>query len=668
MHPSLLGVMELDANSYEWKDLGHLAITWLQDAGGFAAVGLAVWFIYVLGNPSAAIVGGRRKMISRFMAITAGLALIAYLVAGGFTISAVLADDAFAEQMGFAGKPANPNQPTPMRPLSWVDKAQGTTLAIAGALALLAFGEPFFLDLFRLRWRRVYALAKLSFKEAVRRRVVWVFFIFLLVFLFPATWFFFKRVKPEDVLKTTISVIAYAMTALLTITALLLSGFSIPTDVKNQTIHTIVTKPVERFEIVVGRFLGFVALETIALFALTAVSLLFIETSNVDEAARKESMKARVPVYGRLALVRERQDNQQAFEGIDVGREYNYRKYIAGGKLSTHRAVWTFNRKGDLRDLADLPAVPMEFAFDVYRTTKGPENRGVECSFDITTRNWNPAREAEYQDAIRKTFDTYPKNINFDDERIPDSWKKMDEIAEKFGRWEFKSFLVNDYHTYTLKTPTGLIKNVLRDEPATNKKSTPAPPAMLSVKVKCESDSQLVGVAPLDLYLLESEGVFEWNFFKGALGLWCRLTIVIGLAVAASTYLAGVISALGAFFLFLAGYFQEFIQTLAAGTNIGGGPFESFTRLLKGVNTASELDKTPGIQASLFGDRIYRWGLRRFMNVIPDPDRFTWSNYLAQGFNINFEFILLNLLFLAAYMLPWAILAYYLMRSREIAA
>jgi len=214
-----------------------------------------------------------------------------------------------------------------------------------------------------------------------------------------------------------------------------------------------------------------------------------------------------------------------------------------------------------------------------------------------------------------------------------------------------------------------LFRNALDGDPSKNLAvKSAADPVRLQVKVRCESESQLVGVAPLDLYFLESEGLFWLNFFKGAIGLWCRLTIVIGLAIAASTYLAGVIAALGAFFLFLAGYFQEFIQALAAGTNIGGGPFESFTRLVKGVTTATELDKTPGVQASLFGDRIYRWGLRRFLNVIPDTDRFTWSNYLAQGFNISFDFILLNLLFLAAYMLPWAVLAYYLMRSREIAA
>jgi hypothetical protein len=158
------------------------------------------------------------------------------------------------------------------------------------------------------------------------------------------------------------------------------------------------------------------------------------------------------------------------------------------------------------------------------------------------------------------------------------------------------------------------------------------------------------------------------NFFKGALGLWCRLTIVIGLAVAASTYLAGVVSFLLALCLFLAGYFQEFIQGLAAGGNVGGGPFESFTRLVKGSTTSAELDKTPTVQIGLAGDDAFRWILRRVIDVIPDTERFTWSSYLEQGFNIGFDFVLLNFLFLAAYLFPWALLAYYLMRSREIAA
>ena len=47
------------------------------------------------------------------------------------------------------------------------------------------------------------------------------------------------------------------MNILLLFPAALLAAFSIPNDIKNQNIYTIVTKPVERFEIVLGRFLGY---------------------------------------------------------------------------------------------------------------------------------------------------------------------------------------------------------------------------------------------------------------------------------------------------------------------------------------------------------------------------------------------------------------------------
>ena len=78
--------------------------------------------------------------------------------------------------------------------------------------------------------------------------------------------------KPEDVLKAQIDTMSVMMTILVISTSLLLAGFSIPTDVKNLTIHTIVTKPVERFEIVLGRALGYIALETIVLAAMAPLA------------------------------------------------------------------------------------------------------------------------------------------------------------------------------------------------------------------------------------------------------------------------------------------------------------------------------------------------------------------------------------------------------------
>ncbi|MCE9531009.1 MAG: ABC transporter permease [Planctomycetes bacterium] len=668
----LLGVMEIDATFTVWDDFGHLTLTWLQDAGGFAAVGLLLWVIYVLMSPSPTVSGGRRKMISKFMAVTGIMSLIVYLIALGLTIAIRIDDQQIAEQQG-AVQQQNPQQPKPQRVPTMLDVWQLRTLTVGGLLALIAFAEPCLLDLSRLRTRRLFAIAKLSFKEAVRRRIVWIFFIFLLIFLFPATWFFFKRVKDEDVLKTTISVISYLMTILLIFTALLLSAFSIPSDVKNQTIHTVLTKPVERFEVVFGRFLGYTALMTIALLALSAVSLIFVASSNINEAARKESMKARVPVYGYLDFIRERVEGNQiqtkAFIGMDVGREYSYRKYIAGSSESTQRAVWSFVNVSDLSNLRDMPAVPLEFAFDVFRMTKGEENRGVLCSFDLVTWKWDQANQEEYTKAVQESKYRKDKDGKKSPASLEEEWENLNGVAEKFGRYENKSFPVFDYHTYKINIPPGILRNALDGTPGKDYLlQSPSGPVRLQVKVKCESPSQFIGVAPLDLYFLEAEGSFWLNFFKGAIGLWCRLCIVIALAVAASTYLAGVVSFLLALSLFLAGYFQSFIKSLAEGANVGGGPLESLTRLVKGSVTAADLDKTATVQAALFGDDLFRWLLRRFLNVIPDTERFTWSNYIAQGFNIGWEFILMNMIFLVGYLLPWALLSYYLMRSREIAA
>ena len=674
--PSLLGVMELSGNNYSWSDLGNLTIVWVQDAGGFAAVGLLLWVLYVLFAPAPAIAGRRRRLISGFMAVTGSLALILYLIAIGLGFIVRADDQKWAEQFA-ALRSANPQAQVPARPTTNIDQYHAYAMTVGGLLALLAFAQPFVLDLGGLSRRRIWAIARLSFKEAVRRRVLWVLFLFAIVFLFPATWFYFKKVKPEDVLKTNIDVISYAMTFLLCLMAGLLSAFSIPSDIKNLTIHTIVTKPVERFEIVAGRFLGYAGLMTLATFVLTSVSLVLIMTSNIDEAARAESMKARAPVYGRLDLVQEKVENRQlltrSFAGIDVGREYAYRRYIAGGSAS-QRAVWNFVEPGELKSFADREAVPLEFAFDCFRMTKGEENIGVKCSFDLVTWRWDLAREEEYQNEVRAAFGSYPANIRYRNEpntaeRLKESWRKIGEIAQKYGRFEFRGLEVYDYHTYQLMIPPGLIRNALEGDPGKNYPiRTDRGPVRLQIKVKCESPSQYIGVAPLDLYFLDSEGVFWWNFVKSSLGLLCRLCIVIGLAVAVSTYLAGVVSFLLAGVLFLGGYFQEFLQSLADGTNVGGGPLESLTRLVKGSVVAAELDKTPSVQAALFGDDLFRWLLRRLLDVIPDPERFTWSKYLAQGFNIPIDFMLLNVLFLAAYLAPWMLMAYYLMRSREIAA
>jgi hypothetical protein len=64
----------------------------------------------------------------------------------------------------------------------------------------------------------------------------------------------------------------------------------------------------------------------------------------------------------------------------------------------------------------------------------------------------------------------------------------------------------------------------------------------------------------------------------------------------------------------------------------------------------------------------FRWFLRRILDVIPDVDRFDFTDKVSEGFAITGMDMFLNFLLLVAYLIPLAILAYHLIRSREIAS
>lgn len=656
MFAPLLGVMKFETEPLSFSQTGiyyypfpggrllENLVSWTQDAGGFAMVGLIFWIINGLVNPVYETVNGQKKnrLVTRWMLSLSGFAMVLYLLAFGVMMK--VGDQTEAAR-------AVARKGSALSFLEWIAEY---SLAGAGFLAILAFAGPFFVDLWRMRFGRIYAIAKLSYKEAVRRRIVWVFLGILILYLFPANWFF--REKPEDELKSIIDVTTYGMNVLLISVGLLLTAFSIPGDIKNLTIHTIVTKPVERFEIVLGRFFGYLGLITVALVMMTTIGLILINSGNISEEATEESMKARVAHYGDLEFNSKRATD---FTGIDVGREDVYRRYIAGA--SPHEAVWSF--KDIPGGLKQTEPRQMEFAFDIYRTTKGEEGLGVLVSFDLKTHQWNDGMDAEYLAATRALGNVRPVDPN---------WSKVEEIAKQYGRYTFKSWQIYDYHTSAIPVPAGLFVNAASSEvkpTASGINSSPSKPLRrLQVAVRCDTPTQFVGAAKYDLYFLESEGSFSLNYFKGAVGLWYRLVIATAISVACSTYLAGVLSFLVAFCLFLSGFFLQFIRELSLGMNVGGGPLESLARLVKGSVAAAELDATPTVKVLQSFDGLFRWIVRRVLNIIPDVERYGFTEYVSQGFNISGDFLLINFVMLIGYVLPWLVMSYYLMKAREVAA
>ncbi len=560
---------------------------------------------------------------------------------------------------------------------AWRLLAQSYLWTIAGAAAIVAVLVPIFGDLVRLSPRRVWAVARLSMKEAVRRRVLWVFVALLLVVLF-GSWFIPH--KPEDQVRTYVQVVFLAMAFLMLLAAGLISGFGIPDDIRHQTIHTILTKPVQRFEVFLGRFLGYALLMTAVLVGISGLGLLYV-LRNIDREAQDESLKAREAYYGNLSF----KNTPSLEKGESVGREWDYRGYIVGKPPTAtdplQYAVWSFSHIP--QPLLDRPTSNLEFALDIYRTHKGVEGQGIFCTFIVESWRFDPGN-----DALKQKYIARKKELEDHPEPGVDI---ADRLAEEFGYFEWPSMEIKESHTQHIPVPRGLFKNAqgedrarqkeLRERPGWEelRRRNEWPAAPFRVSVRCDSSGQFLGMAKYDLFFrLDDDSNrtvnklrFCTNFFKGSFGLWLRLCLMIGLAVALSTYLSGVITILTTWILYILGFFQEFITEVALRKNVGGGPMESTMRLLQRPGSAPialPSDDSAAMQVSTWIDGSFSWTLRRILNLIPDVARYSFTDFVAEGVSIRPDQMAMAFLLLAGYILPWVVLAYYLLKWREVAS
>jgi hypothetical protein len=644
----------LEREPLSWADLPAALAVWLRDAGYVAAFGLLIWGIaFLLQRPQwARKLQWSPKALLFTTAVAASAAFYAF-----FGLLLLIEGTIARTERNVAGREITVTEYTPL---------QNLCLSVAGALALLAVIMPIVIDIFtRLRWRRIWALARLSIKEAWSRGVVWLCLIIPLLYLYAD--YYLDPARPEEQLSQRVKIAYFAMTMLFVVTAILLGSFNIPTDVRNQTIHTIVTKPVERYEIVLGRFTGYALLLFLEMVGLTAISIVYVSRGK-SEAAVQETYTARRPLFAKAV---EFYGTANKERGESVGREWNYRGYISGAGLqpgAPQQYIRFFypTVPGDLADRDDL--VRMEFTFDIFRTTKGEERvQGVHCSFLVADGRWSPPEVEELvkrsTQELNKRMATIPRTGAARSAALA---KLESDVAVRYGVYARKGVVVTDYHTQALEVPAALFKKLATDAAA---RPGDAPALQVLVTMEKSAGPQLLGVARRDLYFLASEGWFELNFAKGAIGLWLGACMVLGIALACSTYLSAVISLLATAFLCGLGLFRDYVSTLAAGKAFGGGPFEAAHRLATRQGMVMDLpkDTTTNILQAL--DQGYFWFLRRVLSAIPDVSRFDLTTYVASGFDISWDQVLFadTLLPLLGYLLPCAILAYYLMNAREIA-
>jgi hypothetical protein len=536
-------------------------------------------------------------------------------------------------------------------------------------------------ELWQTSPRRIWALAKLAMKEAWRRRVIVALVIFFIILIF-ASWFLQK--DHQDPAKLYISFVLTATTYLVLGIALLLSAFSLPADFKSKTIYTIVTKPVRAGEIVLGRIIGFTIVGTILLAIMGFCSYIFVmrsldHTHEIEVASLKNVtnaegeivgqegrttrdsyhrhdveinsdgegfthpnyghwhyvekrgdrsvvlgaqgiMRARVPQWGKLTFLDRQGVPKQ--RGISVGSEWTYRSFIDGGTQAT--AIWTFDNITPALNYedADTSGLPIGLIVRVFRTHKGVIGQGISGSIQV--RNPQTGLTSEVMPFVAQ-------DAQIDERIIPRKLRGSDD---------------KEYDLY-------------KDFVSEN--------GELEIRVQCLERGQYFGFAQPDMYLRLPDASPVLNFIKVYLTIWVQMVIVIAIGVTASTLLSGSVAMLFTVSFIVLGFFRPFFVGVALGTEYGGGPVESFYRLITQKNIISKLDENLTTTIIQGADWVFRSFMLTLAQILPDFSSLSTVSFAALGFNVPDDLVFQDLTLGVAYVIGCAVVGYFLLRTREVA-
>lgn len=483
--------------------------------------------------------------------------------------------------------------------------------------------------------RRVGALTMLTVREAIRRKALLVFVVFGILFLFGGWFLTQSNDRPELQVKVYVSFVLTAIQWLILPVVLLLSCWGLPEDIKARSLHTVVTKPARRNEVVLGRMLGFIAVGTMVLVVMSLFGYVWL-VRQVPESAQSQLI-CRVPVYGALKW-KDREGNE-ATKGINTGDIWEFRGYVEGATRG--RAIWTFNNltPADMVEVQETGKEPVErlrveSRFQAFRTYKGNMNRSLLAQITLV----NAAKKLA----------------------IPLKPFELSEFGNVVTLIDRK--LTYDDDASKTKKTIDLFDDLASD-------------GTLTMEVRCLDANQFIGMAQPDLFIRKPDLPFASGYFKSIAGIWLMMALIVVLGVTASTFVKGPVAMILTFFLLILGsWFHSFLDQLVKGSVQGGGAIESMIRIYDHKNPMVELDPTARNRIIKQIDKIPFFGLRVVSQIVPNFDRFTMSEYVANGFDVPFtepvppydSALLPAILSLAAFAFPCLLLAYYSLKLREL--
>jgi hypothetical protein len=632
-------------------------------------------------------------------------------------------------------------------------------------------------DLGALSPGRTWAMANLAFTESLRRRVWAVLLVFFAVLLF-APWFLSPDTK--DPARLYIDFVMFTSSLLVLGLSLVLSAFSMPTDIANKTIHTVVTKPVRPPEILLGRVLGFAAVGTLLLAVMGVVGYFVVgrgldhshgivaaelvpdtirsQRGDTEVLRGKTAMEYKHAHMATIELATGEGETDvvqghkhlitSESESIKVTAETNVQQMLDDRGRELNLDVLFQVRRGGQARLVRVP-------FSIRKLTTSAAEGGLRIDeidvgeradprredvpkredviVSITRRRYSvggpegllTARVAHYADKLDfrdKQGQLRPKGISVGFEweyrsylegATPEAaiWKFSGLRPEDFPRDEFPDGLpiqltLSVFRTHKGEIDKGVVANlvlknertgfetepirfttkefdVLRLDVGYSVRARPRPDAAyedaelwrdilaggdVTVQLQCDDVQQYLGVAKRDLYFLASEGDFRQNFFKGYLGIWLQMVLIIGFGVMFGTFLNAFVSLLATFCSVLVGYSAMFVIEVATRQAPGGGALESAYRLLRRDAITVPLD--PSFEAKTLQSLdyfLFNPVLWVIVQALPDLSSLGCGNFVASGYDVPWSVLAQQAVRVLGFLAPLLVIGHYILKGRELA-
>jgi len=375
---------------------------------------------------------------------------------------------------------------------------------------------------------RVWAVAKNSFVSAMRMKTAIVFMLLLIVLLPIMS----LTSTGDGTLKGRVqSFVSYGLgltSFLLSILTIVVSCYTLSSDIKNKRIYMVVTKPIRRFELVLGKVLGVAVLDFLLLFVFSTIiySLAlemhrFVKTSPEELAAvNNEFFTARMALKANYD------------EGVVSTRaEEAYKNLQSSGQLSEDKSKQVI-----MNELAEAAR------HSLYSAEPG----------GVVIWEFEKVKPAD-------TNDSFFVRFKFDASNIP-----TDKLF--YGVWYIGDYRQIKYGQDKVKTPIYTVarKDVMRmvhefQVPA----DAVAADGYLAVVFynELENNSTVIFSEEEGMEVLYKAGSFAENYALAVLIIFSRLVFFAVLGVSLTTWLGFPVAILICFVAFFTGVINGFITT-----------------------------------------------------------------------------------------------------------